>query len=138
MFKVQELIQWLGITAFEILTYLIGLVAFTILLTLHVSYGGSNYFNPSEIKLILMPLFAADLWNAYFCLIVFIRTYMDKNIKAAIFGALWSFFLIGDLVLFKFLLYQKLIGLTTLEYSEVVSPIILLLQLIAIRACQTR
>ena len=49
--------------------------------------------------------------------------------------ALWSLFMLLMLFLFKYLLCQKLNGDVALDYSEVMSPIFILLQLVMIRAC---
>jgi hypothetical protein len=58
------------------------------------------------------------------------------SIKSALVRALWSLFMLALLFIFKYLLCQKLTGDTRLEFSEVMSPIFILLQLIMIRACQ--
>ena len=55
----------------------------------------------------------------------------------SIFRALWSQFMIALLFVFKYLLAQRLIeDDSKLEFSEVMSPIFILLQLVMIRACQ--
>ena len=50
--------------------------------------------------------------------------------------ALWSLFVIGLLFVFKFLLCNKLDDISKLDFSEVMSPVFILLQLVMIRACQ--
>ena len=55
--------------------------------------------------------------------------------KAALMRALWSLFVLLMLFLFKYLLCQKLNGDVALDYSEVMSPVFILLQLVMIRAC---
>jgi hypothetical protein len=57
--------------------------------------------------------------------------------KVAMLRATWSFFVLMMLFLFKFLLCQKLSGQgNSNEYSGVLAPIFILLQLIMVRACQ--
>ena len=56
--------------------------------------------------------------------------------KYALLRALWSLFVLLMLVLFKYLLCQKLSGEYAPEYSEVMTPIFILLQLVMVKACQ--
>ena len=46
--------------------------------------------------LVFSPLFICDGLNAYFCIIVFIRQYLDSQFKNALLRALWSLFVIGE------------------------------------------
>lgn len=143
-FQLRELLRWLGLTVFEIWIALVCFTIFTVLLTLKVENVFGSY--PSETNLfdnnypswwvVFSPLFVSDALNAYFCVIVFIRMYIDGSYKSALVRALWSLFMLALLFIFKYLLCQKLSGDTRLEYSEVMSPIFILLQLIMIRACQ--
>lgn len=136
MFKLSELVKWLGLTEFEIFTNLLALLTFTILLSLRIA----SYLQEQVLDWfgIFSPLFCADLCNGYFCIIIGIRMYLDTDQikRRALHRILWSAnFLILTLV-FKYLLCLKLSGQTGLEFSEVFSPIFILLQLIAVRACQ--
>lgn len=88
--------------------------------------------------LVLSPMFIADALNTYFCVIVLIRMYLDGVLKPAALRALWSFSVLTLGFTFKFLLCRKLSELSEpshLEYSAVMSPVFVLLQLILIRAC---
>ncbi|KAL2726838.1 ribonuclease P protein subunit p20-like [Vespula squamosa] len=121
-----HILHWLGLTIFEIWINLISLTIFTILLALKLD---NNYFlEQAEWWIVFSPLFIADGFNTYFCAIIFIRMHMEGMIQVAILRALWS--------LISLLLIFKLCGLSSLEYSEVLSPVFILLQLIAVRACQ--
>uniref|UniRef100_A0A1A9WN53 Uncharacterized protein n=1 Tax=Glossina brevipalpis TaxID=37001 RepID=A0A1A9WN53_9MUSC len=85
----------------------------------------------------LNPLFCIDICNAYFCVIIGIRMYLDSdNKRKALHRFLWSTYFLFLVAIFKYLLCLKLTGQTGLEYSEVFSPIFVLLQLVAVRACQ--
>jgi len=148
-FQLSELLRWLGLTVFEIWTALVCFTAFTILLTLKVEVWnnldpdystGDNLTEESSVSwwVVFSPLFISDALNAYFCVIVFIRMYLEGSYKAALIRALWSLFMLALLFIFKYLLCQKLSDPdgTKLDYSEVMSPIFILLQLVMIRACQ--
>ncbi|KAF5288338.1 hypothetical protein FQR65_LT12072 [Abscondita terminalis] len=85
---------------------------------------------------VFCPLFASDALNAYFCIIVFIRMHLESSLKAALQRLAWSGNFIFMIFLFKFLLCKKLMGQWNLDYSEIFAPIYILLQLVAVRACQ--
>ena len=133
---------------FEIWVALVCFTAFTVLLTLKVeiwNYQPSDSLSVGDTideesavswLVVFSPLFISDALNAYFCVIVFIRMYLEGSYKAALIRALWSLFMLALLFIFKYLLCQKLSDGTKLDYSEVMSPIFILLQLVMIRACQ--
>ena len=133
---------------FEIWVALVCFTAFTVLLTLKVEVWnyqpsdslsvGDTIDEESAVSwwVVFSPLFISDALNAYFCVIVFIRMYLEGSYKAALIRALWSLFMLALLFIFKYLLCQKLSDGTKLDYSEVMSPIFILLQLVMIRACQ--
>ena len=130
-FTLKEILRWLGVTIFEIFTYFVAFLVFTVLLTLKVE-GGIDW----SWFLVFAPLFAADALNAYFSVIVFIRAYIDGHFKTALVRGLWSLFTVLLLFLFKYFQCLKLGGGTALEYSEVLSPVLILLQFFLIRSCR--
>lgn len=134
-FSLEELVHWLGLTVFEIWVNLVSISIFTILLSLHLE---SVLFSGTVTVwwMIFSPLFTADALNAYFCTIVLIRMYLEGLYKAAFFRALWSFWFLGLLFAFEFLLCRKLTKNNDAEYSEILAPMFILLQLMAVRACQ--
>ncbi|XP_028901736.1 transmembrane protein 203 [Zeugodacus cucurbitae] len=135
MFKLSELVRWLGLTEFEILVNLCGMLTFTIILAFKISASSSN--SVIDWFTTFSPLFCIDIFNAYFCVIVGIRMYLDSdNKRKALHRVMWSTYFLVLISIFKYLLCLKLSGQTGLEYSEVFSPIFVLLQLVAIRACQ--
>lgn len=135
MFKLIELVRWLGLTEFEIMINLCGLLVFTITLALRISNTVSE--TVLDWFTIFSPLFCIDVCNAYFCVIVGIRMYLDTdNKRRALHRFMWSTYFLFLVSIFKYLLCLKLTGQTGLEYSEVFSPIFVLLQLVAVRACQ--
>ena len=85
--------------------------------------------------LVVSPMFIADALNTYFCVIIFIRMYLEGMLRQAALRALWSFSVLALGFIFKFLLCTKLIDDSQFEYSAVMSPVFILLQLIIIRAC---
>lgn len=157
-FKLQEISRWLGITPFELLINLISFLIFSILLTLAIdgnieflltkpSQNGTNEVSiyrsdsfhsskqPDWFKLFSV-LFCADVLNSYFCFISIIRLYLAKS--QALHRIFWSINFILLTALFKYLLALKLTGHSLLEYTEVASPLFVLLQLFALRACQIK
>ncbi|XP_017892690.1 transmembrane protein 203 [Ceratina calcarata] len=134
IFSLNELVHWLGLTIFEIWINLVSLTIFTVLLALKLD---DNYFLGNQgWWIVFSPLFVADALNTYFCAIIFIRMRMEGMVKAAILRVTWSLTSLLSIFVFKYLLCKKLSGQSPLEYSEVLSPIFILLQLIAVRACQ--
>lgn len=125
-FTIDELVRWLGLTVFEIWINLMSILTFTILL----AFQFENWW------IIFFPLFAGDALNAYFCIIVFIRMQLESPLKVALLRIIWSTIFLLMTFLFKFLLCKKLMGLVTLDYYEIFTPLYILLQLIAVRACQ--
>jgi len=133
-FQLRELLRWLGLTVFEIWIGLLFFTVFTVLLTLKVDKVVDEYLSWWHV---FSPLFISDALNSYFCVIVFIRMYLEGACGSALIRALWSQFMIALLFVFKYLLAQRLIeDDSKLEFSEVMSPIFILLQLVMIRACQ--
>lgn len=161
-FKMIEISRWLGITPFEILVNLMSFFLFSIFLTLTLdgnidffiiqphqmnstaSEGNEVYRNPPEAFLkpsidwfrLFSVLFCADIMNAYFCFIVILRMYL-QNMQSTMHKLFWTLNFILLTGLFKYLIALKLTG-TSLEWTEVCSPIFVLLQLFALRACQIK
>lgn len=133
-FQIEELVRWLGLTVFEIWINILSLLIFTILLA--VKYDPTVDIHSIDWWMIFFPLFAGDALNAYFCIIVFIRMLLEMTLKFSLLRILWSGTFLLMTFLFKFLLCKRLLGQISLDYSEVFTPIYILLQLIAVRACQ--
>jgi ribonuclease P/MRP protein subunit RPP20 len=156
-FKMVEISRWLGISPFEILVNLISLLVFSIFLTLtvdgyfdffliksatqnntnHDSYHHSDLPPKSTIDWfsLFSILFCADILNAYFCFIVILRLYMAN--MQSVHKLFWTLNFIILTGLFKYLIALKLTG-STIEVTEICSPIFVLLQLFALRACQIK
>jgi len=130
-FNLQELGQWLGVTAYEIWVWLTSLAVFTILLSLKLD-GNMNL----TWWIVFSPLFIGDALNAYFVVTVFIRMYIAKRVRPATLRTLWSLLQLVLVFLFEFLLCWKLSDTAQFEYSEVMAPLFILSQFIMIRACQ--
>jgi hypothetical protein len=154
-FKLIEISRWMGITPFEILINLISFFIFSVFLTLTID-GNINFFviqqnqngtehdvyrSDSSQKIpidwfrLFSVLFCADIMNAYFCFIVILRMYLQN--MQSLHKLFWSLNFILLTGLFKYLIALKLTG-TSLEWTEVCSPIFVLLQLFALRACQIK
>ncbi|KAJ6637495.1 Transmembrane protein [Pseudolycoriella hygida] len=133
MFKLSELVKWLGLSEFEIFTNLLTLWIFTMLLSIRL--GG--YLPDLDWFGIFSPLFCSDLSNGYFCVIVGIRMFLNNDNRRKSFNRFfWSLKFLILTVVFKYLLCRKLSGEQNLDYFEVFAPLFVLLQLIAVRACQ--
>lgn len=133
MFELHELVQWLGLAEFEIFTNLVALFIFSIILAIRLA----GDLPEADWFFVFSPLFCGDLCNSYFSIIVGIRMYLDNdNKRKALQRLLWSVKVLVLTGVFKYLLCLKLSGAQNLEYSEVFAPIFVLLQLIAVRACQ--
>jgi ribonuclease P/MRP protein subunit RPP20 len=77
-FQLKELLRWLGLTVFEIWIALVCFTIFTVLLTLKIE----NIVGDSLTWwIVFTPLFVSDALNAYFCVIVFIRMYLEVKIN---------------------------------------------------------
>jgi len=138
LFALQELVRWLGLTVFEMLVHLIALLVFTVFLELRLDEiaFASTIPGAYDIWIVFSPLFVADALCTYFNIIVLIRLYIEGHIKEAVARTIWSSALLLVWSLFKVLLCKRLSGALNIDYSEIMSPIFLVLQLIAIRACQ--
>ncbi|XP_031625321.1 transmembrane protein 203 [Contarinia nasturtii] len=135
MFDLKELVQWLGLDEFEIFTNLIALFIFSIILA--VRLAGDIAEESMDWFTVFSPLFCGDICNSYFSIIVCIRMYLDNdNKRKALQRLLWSIKFLVLTGVFKYLLCLKLSGAQNLDYSEVFAPIFVLLQLVAVRACQ--
>lgn len=155
-FKMIEISRWLGITPFEILINLVSFFIFSILLTLTID-GNINLFVIQQTQnnvtehvyrsdgfqkpaidwfRLFSVLFCADILNAYFCFIVILRMYLTN--MQSMHKLFWTLNFILLTGLFKYLIALKLTGTSGLEWTEVCSPIFVLLQLFALRACQIK
>lgn len=135
MFELHELVMWLGLAEFEIFTNLVSLFMFSIILSIrlagHLSEETLDWYT------VFSPLFCGDVCNGYFSIIVGIRMYLDNdNKRKALQRLIWSVKILVLTGVFKYLLCLKLSGAQNLDYGEVFAPIFVLLQLIAVRACQ--
>lgn len=133
-FTINELVRWLGLTVFEIWINLIAFLIFTIMLA--VKYDPDIDIVSNNWWAIFFPLFAGDALNTYFCVIIFIRMISEMTLRTSLLRVSWSGTFLLMTFLFKFLLCKKLLGQISLDYSEVFAPLYILLQLIAVRACQ--
>ena len=132
LFTLQEIGQWLGITAYEICIWLTSITIFSILLSLKCDGVTADM----SWWIVFSPLFVADALNAYFIITVFIRMYLSKKSRAATLRTAWSLCQLKLIFIFQLLLCWKLVDPTMFDYSEVMSPLFILSQFIMIRACQ--
>ncbi len=132
LFTLKEIVKWLGITAFEIWLHVVTLFVFSILAVLkHQEILDSSWWT------VFIPLFASDGLDMYFCTIVFIRMYKEKEYRLAGLRLVSSAMLLVCLLVFKILLCQKLNRDRNFSYSEIFAPVFIALQILMVRACQT-
>lgn len=145
MFKLSELVLWLGLSEFEIFIHLLGTLIFTILLAVRIGATSlaippvppTIFGQPLDWYGVFAPLFGADVMNGYFAIIVGIRMYIaHDNKRKGLHRLLWSTKCLVLVGVFKYLLCLKLAGTQNLDYSEVFAPVFVLLQLVAVRACK--
>ena len=130
-FSQKELTRLLGLQPIEIWLHMISMAIFSVLFIVKVeSHVNFNWW------MVFIPLFAADGVHCYFIYIVMLRMAIAGIYKAACLKALWSYAILGLLFVFKLLLCMKLSGQFSMDYAEVLSPIMMMLQLFMIRACQ--
>lgn len=131
-FSLKEATRLLGLTAIEIWFHLVGIALFSVFFVLKMEsvVVGFNWW------FVFSPLFAADCVHCYFVYVVLLRMLLAGMYKAAPLRALWSCTILGLHFAFKFLLCKKLNGQLAMDYAEVLAPIMILLQLFMIRACQ--
>lgn len=130
-FSLKETTRLLGLTAIEMLFHIIGISIFSILFVLRMEQVVTlNWW------LVFTPLFAADGIHCYFVYVVLLRMLLAGMYKAAPLRALWSYTILALHFAFKFLLCKKLNGQLSMDYAEVLAPIMIMLQLFMIRACQ--
>jgi hypothetical protein len=88
----QEILRWLGLTVFEIVVAVVCFTVFTILLTLKLE----GVVDVPSFWIVFAPLFVSDALNAYFCVIIFIRMYIDVSLRLPFFGCLSAEFTVGS------------------------------------------
>lgn len=128
----EEVIKWIGISLFEIWLHLTCILVFTVLVVLRLEQTTTtSWWN------VFIPLFLADGLDAYFCLVVFIRTWKSGNSRAAWLRLISSVQMLVCLFVSEFLFCKKLTNVTSISYSETFAAIFIALQLLMVRACQT-
>ena len=130
-FSLKELVRWFGVTVFEIWMNLAALLIFSILAVLkHEEMITSSWW------LVFVPLFTCDGLNAYFCIIVFIRMYKEKDYRSAGLRLLSSLLCLVCFFICKFLFCQKLNNEEVYSHSEVFAPAFIPFVAMMIKACQ--
>lgn len=132
LFTLRELVQWIGLTAFEIWMHLIAILIFSIMAAL-------KYERTMETSWwwVFSPMFIIDAIDAYFIIIVFIRSVKElEPLRPAGIRLVSSLLVVMLIFIFKSLLCQKLSHEKMISCSEIMIPLFILLQIIIFRACQ--
>lgn len=115
MIDTKKFIDWIGVTMFEIWMFSFFLIITLILLICKLDeiILSLTWFN------VFLPLFISDALAGYFCLIIFIRQYINGYTKQAFYRAFYSFFQLFLVVFFKICLLNKLDG-KKIENSDLI------------------
>lgn len=131
-----EVSEFLHITPFEILLFLIAVLISTLLLTIKLIT--ETLFPFLSWWTVLSPLFIFDILSAYFGIIVFIRQYQTGAFRKAFVRAILPFKRFFLLVLLKMLLCYKIEENLPFNYSEVFLPLFYLIFILICRAFRIR
>ncbi|XP_005097108.1 transmembrane protein 203 [Aplysia californica] len=130
LLQLREVISWTRMSAFELFLHLLSILIFSVLVAAKVE-GDLSASWPT----VFTPLFVCDGLNTYLCLIVFVRLYLEYDLKQASLRVANSLVVIALIFTFKLLLCQKL-ATGHLNCSEVFGPVFVLSQIFLIRACK--
>lgn len=130
-FTWEEIVVWIGVTLFEAWIHTVCITVFLLFMTLKL-----DGILVRSWWVIFSPLFVGNALSAYFCVIGFIRMYLEGLHKHAVIRTIWSLSFLLLMTIFEVLLIRKLMGYNNLEYSEILSPIFILLQLVTARTCR--
>lgn len=112
LMNLKTICRWLVMTELEIFINLVGLIVFTILLTIKLDLNSDlDWFK------VFLPLFLSDFLQANFCSILFIRQMISNQRKSAILRIVLAGFLLFTRFSFKFACYY-LISKSNLNYGS--------------------
>lgn len=113
LLSLKTVCKWLSMTEFEVLLNLLGMLTFTLLLALKLDY----FYQQITWFYVFLPLFLADLFQANFISIVFIRQVLDNQTKNGVFRLVTSAILLGARFIFKCSIFYILKNMTSNAYS---------------------
>ena len=131
-FTLNEIVRWFGMTVFEMCLSLVAWFTFSVLAVLKQEY----VLVTASWWTVFIPLFVCDELHTYFCVIVFIRMYREAQYRVATFRFFSSIICLICMFVFKLLFCQKLNNKMGLSYSDMVSPLFIVLQIMMVKACQ--
>ena len=131
-FTLNEIVRWFGMTVFEMCLSLVAWFTFSVLAALKQE----NVLVTASWWTVFIPLFVCDGLNTYFCVIVFIRMYREAQYRVATFRFFSSIICLICMFVFKLLFCQKLNNKMGMSYSQMVSPLFIVLQIMMVKACQ--
>ena len=131
LLTLKEVVYLLGMTVFELWIYIISFIIFTIFLTLKLEQVWDISW-----WVIFTPLFTCNGLHAYFATIVFIRLYLDQDLRVAALRLLWSGLLVALIFIFQILLCKKLEGEIDIADPKIMTVLFFLLHVIIFHTCQ--
>ena len=135
--NIKSLTRWLVMTEFEMLLNVVGILIFSILISIKLDFNDNITW-----KEVFAPLFIADGLQAYFCVIVFIRQLSESETKDAVFRYIISFLLLASRVSFKLLTFFVVTGPNgnekNFKFQYVAIPLFFHLSLLMLRSCRLK
>jgi len=129
MIDTKKLLDWLGVTMFEIFLFSGFLLISIILLSCKLDgVLQLSWFN------VFLPLYINDALAAYFCMIIFIRQYINGYVKQAFYRAIYSFFQLFLVCSLKVCLMFKLDG-KKIDNSDILLQLGILQAALLTRLC---
>ncbi|KAK0393301.1 hypothetical protein QR680_000141 [Steinernema hermaphroditum] len=140
MLSFQEIIQWTGVTVFEVWIHSVALIISTILLAFKIEYELA-WITYCEI---FAPLLVASAIDYYFLLIVFIRCFVEeKECRAPFLRFAFCWLRVIMIAIFEILLCYKINGdlqkgelNVQISYSVVFIPVWLIMAGLGFQACR--
>ncbi|XP_055356048.1 transmembrane protein 203-like [Paramacrobiotus metropolitanus] len=139
-FTIKEACVWTGMSPAEMLWHILCLCCFTILLC--VKLDSFSAWLTAALALTwwrtFLPLFVGLAVNAYFVMIVLIRSVLVGETKKALHRSGLTMLMLAAVAVFYTLVCQKLEQTVHYSYPEIMAPFFIIIVLTAIRANSTK
>ncbi|GAU96666.1 hypothetical protein RvY_08081-1 [Ramazzottius varieornatus] len=136
-FSLKEVSIWTGLSPFELLWQVIAFTCFSVVAVLKVEQV-EGYYQISWLK-IFIPLFAVNCFNAYFSVIVLVRSVLNGEVKKAIQRTGWTLIQLLLWTVYYVLVVQKLESdlipaASQYSHPETMAPLFIILVLNVFRS----
>lgn len=130
--RLQDVVQWFGMTSLELLFHVFSVLTFSVLAALKQENVISWSWKP-----IFIPIIVADALQFYICLIIAIRQCKNHEYKKAGIRFISSSCITVCVCTFKLLLMTKFEEPKSHSYSQVFAPLFVLAQVLMVKVCHT-